>query len=37
MRALFDPPTDPAAYPFTHRLRARFADTDAMGLVHHAA
>ena len=37
MRALFEPPTDPAAYSFTHRLRARFAETDAMGLVHHAA
>jgi acyl-CoA thioester hydrolase len=37
MRALFDPPTDPAAYSFTHRLRARFAETDAMGLVHHAS
>jgi acyl-CoA thioester hydrolase len=37
MRALFEPPIDPAAYSFTHRLRARFAETDAMGLVHHAA
>jgi len=23
--------------PFTHRLRARFAETDAMGVIHHAA
>jgi acyl-CoA thioester hydrolase len=37
VRALFEPPTDPAAYAFCHRLRARFAETDAMGLVHHAA
>ncbi len=37
MRRTQDPPTDPAAYPFTHRLRARFAETDAMGVVHHAA
>lgn len=25
------------AFPFSHRLRARFADTDAMGVVHHGA
>jgi acyl-CoA thioester hydrolase len=37
VRATFDPPTDPAAYRFCHRLRARFAETDAMGVVHHAA
>jgi acyl-CoA thioester hydrolase len=37
VRALFTPSSDPAAYPFTHRLRARFAETDAMGVVHHAA
>lgn len=37
MRATFQPPTDPTAYPFTHRLRVRFAETDAMGVVHHAA
>jgi acyl-CoA thioester hydrolase len=24
-------------YTFVHRLRARFAETDAMGIVHHAA
>jgi acyl-CoA thioester hydrolase len=33
----FDPPGDPGAYPFTHRLRARFCETDAMGVVHHAS
>jgi len=37
MRVTYDPPTDPAAYRFCHRLRARFAETDAMGVVHHAA
>jgi acyl-CoA thioester hydrolase len=33
----FDPPADPGAYPFTHRLRVRFCETDAMGVVHHAS
>lgn len=37
MRVTFQPPTDPAAYPFVHRLRVRFAETDAMGVVHHGA
>lgn len=37
MRAIEDPPTDPAAYRFCHRVRARFAETDAMGVVHHGA
>jgi acyl-CoA thioester hydrolase len=37
MRMRFDPPGDPGAYPFTHRLRARFCETDAMGVVHHAS
>jgi acyl-CoA thioester hydrolase len=32
-----DAPSDPAAYPFTHRLRVRFCETDAMGVVHHAS
>lgn len=30
------PPTDPAAYPFHHSIRVRFAETDAMGIVHHS-
>jgi acyl-CoA thioester hydrolase len=34
---LFDPPGDPGAYPFSHRLRVRFCETDAMGVVHHAS
>jgi acyl-CoA thioester hydrolase len=33
----FDAPADPGAYPFTHRLRVRFCETDAMGVVHHAS
>ena len=37
MRATFQPPTDPTAYSFVHRLRVRFAETDAMGVVHHGA
>jgi acyl-CoA thioester hydrolase len=36
-RQSLDPSRDPADYPFTHRLRTRFAETDAMGIVHHAA
>ena len=31
------PSRDPADYAFVHRLRTRFAETDAMGVVHHAA
>jgi acyl-CoA thioester hydrolase len=37
MRATMDPELDPGAYGFVHRLRVRFAETDAMGVVHHAA
>lgn len=37
MRLALDPPLDPEAYPFVHRVRVRFAETDAMGIVHHAA
>lgn len=37
MRATFDAPTDPNAYRFCHQVRVRFAETDAMGVVHHAA
>ena len=33
----FDAPADSAAYPFTHRLRVRFCETDAMGVVHHGS
>jgi acyl-CoA thioester hydrolase len=37
VRLAFEPPLDPEAYPFAHDVRARFAETDAMGVVHHAA
>ena len=29
-------PADPAAFPFRHAIRVRFAETDAMGIVHHS-
>jgi acyl-CoA thioester hydrolase len=37
VRTTVDPPTDPSAYPFVHSVRVRFAETDAMAVVHHAA
>lgn len=37
MRLSFEPSSDPAGYPFRHTVRVRFAETDAMGIVHHAA
>jgi acyl-CoA thioester hydrolase len=36
-RQSLEPTRDPADYAFTHRLRTRFAETDAMGVIHHAA
>ena len=36
-RQSLEPSRDPADYAFVHRLRTRFAETDAMGVVHHAA
>lgn len=36
VRLTFTPPLDPNAYPFAHRIRVRFAETDAMGIVHHS-
>ncbi len=36
-RQSLQPSANPADYPFTHRLRTRFAETDAMGIIHHAA
>jgi len=35
MRLDVDPSLDPADYVFVHRIRVRFAETDAMGIVHH--
>jgi acyl-CoA thioester hydrolase len=32
-----DPPTDRSVCQFVHRVRTRFAETDAMGIIHHAA
>jgi acyl-CoA thioester hydrolase len=37
MRARTDISDDPADYPFHHPIRVRFAETDAMGVVHHSA
>jgi len=37
VRLTLTPSTDPDDYGFSHRVRARFAETDAMGIVHHAA
>jgi acyl-CoA thioester hydrolase len=37
VRLSFRPPTDPEAYAFVHQIRVRFAETDAMAVVHHAA
>ena len=37
MRLSLQPPLDPAVYRFTHVLRTRFAETDAMGIIHHGA
>lgn len=36
VRITTDPSTDPADYPFAHQVRVRFAETDAMGIVHHS-
>ena len=37
MRINADPSTEPSAYTFAHEIRVRFAETDAMGIVHHAS
>ena len=37
MPGVTHPPRDPAAYAFAHAVRTRFAETDAMGVVHHAS
>ena len=36
MRIAHEPSTRVTDYPFTHRIRVRFAETDAMGIVHHS-
>jgi acyl-CoA thioester hydrolase len=35
MRVAVEPSLRVEDYPFSHRLRVRFAETDAMGIVHH--
>ena len=37
MRQSLQPSRDPADYAFAHRLRTRFAETDAMGVIHHGS
>ena len=36
MRMDVEPSLAPDDYPFHHRIRVRFAETDAMGIVHHS-
>lgn len=36
MRITGDPSTNTADYEFSHQVRVRFAETDAMGIVHHS-
>ena len=36
MRLELDPSLNTADYAYSHRLRVRFAETDAMGIVHHS-
>jgi acyl-CoA thioester hydrolase len=36
MRLDIDPSLRPEGYAFVHRIRVRFAETDAMGIVHHS-
>jgi len=37
VRLSLTPSLDPSDYGYTHRLRTRFAETDAMGVIHHGA
>lgn len=36
VRLELDPSLNAADYPYAHTLRVRFAETDAMGIVHHS-
>ncbi|MGH9133355.1 MAG: acyl-CoA thioesterase [Ilumatobacteraceae bacterium] len=36
MRTSAEPSLEPADYAFAQRIRVRFAETDAMGIVHHS-
>jgi acyl-CoA thioester hydrolase len=37
MRQSLQPSRNPGDYRFVHQIRTRFAETDAMGIIHHAA
>jgi acyl-CoA thioester hydrolase len=37
VRQSLQPSRNPDDYRFVHRIRTRFAETDAMGVIHHAA
>jgi acyl-CoA thioester hydrolase len=37
MRLSLTPSTDSTDYRFVHQIRTRFAETDAMGVIHHSA
>jgi acyl-CoA thioester hydrolase len=37
MRINLDIPSDPKGYSFSHDIRVRFAETDAMGVMHHSS
>jgi acyl-CoA thioester hydrolase len=37
MRLSLQPTLDPSDYRYTHSLRTRFAETDAMGIIHHGS
>ncbi len=37
MRLSLSPSIEPTDYSFVHPIRARFAETDAMGIIHHGA
>ena len=37
VRLSLQPTLDPSDYRFGHRIRTRFAETDAMGIIHHGA
>ncbi len=37
MRLSLVPSTEPSGYAYVHRIRTRFAETDAMGIIHHSA
>jgi acyl-CoA thioester hydrolase len=37
VRLSLTPSSDPADYSFVHPIRTRFAETDAMGVIHHGA